>query len=102
MFSSGIPEPYIAIAEFSKPADAYVSSFHRVRNRRELNASLKGATLGDAEEDVDDTLKWIKRNKKKERELAKKRQLDLENRDKEDQDEYTERQLLSLSFPIRS
>jgi len=69
-----------------------------VRNRRELNTSLKGATLGDAEEDVDDTLKWIKRNKKKERELAKKRQLELENRDKEVQDEYTERELANLSL----
>ena len=67
-----------------------------MRNRRELNTSLKGATLGDAEEDVDDTLKWIKRNKKKERELAKKRQLELENRDKEVQDEYTERELANL------
>ncbi|CAA7267035.1 unnamed protein product [Cyclocybe aegerita] len=68
----------------------------KVRNRRELNASLKGATLGDAEEDVDDTLKWIKRNKKKERELAKKRQQELENRDKELEAEYTERDLVGL------
>ena len=49
--------------------------------------------MGDAEEDVDDTLKWIKRNKKKEKLLAKKRQLELENRDKELLDEYTERKL---------
>jgi len=69
-----------------------------VRNRRELNTSLKGATLGDAEEDVDDTLKWIKRNKKREKELAKKRQLELESRDKEVQDEYTERELAGLSL----
>ena len=41
-----------------------------MRNKRELNAKLKGATLGDAEGDVDDTLKWIKRSKKKEKELA--------------------------------
>ena len=52
--------------------------------------------MGDAEEDVDDTLKWIKRNKKKEKELAKKRQLELENRDKELLDEYTERTLTSI------
>ncbi|KAF4613943.1 hypothetical protein D9613_007570 [Agrocybe pediades] len=68
----------------------------KVRNRRELHASLKGATLGDAEEDVDDTLKWIKRNKKKEKELAKKRQQELENRDKEIQEDYTERDLVGL------
>jgi hypothetical protein len=98
LFASGIPEPYTAILEFLKPNNTYVFSFHRVRNRRELNTSLKGATLGDAEEDVDDTLKWIKRNKKKERELAKKRQLELENRDKEVQDEYTERELANSSL----
>lgn len=62
-----------------------------MRNRRELNASLKGTTLGDADEDVDDTLKWIKRNKKKEKELAKKRQEEFENRDKEVLQDYTER-----------
>jgi U4/U6.U5 tri-snRNP-associated protein 1 len=54
--------------------------------------------LGDAEEDVDDTLKWIKRNKKKEKELAKKRQLELESRDKELLEEYTERKLIPYFF----
>jgi U4/U6.U5 tri-snRNP-associated protein 1 len=61
-----------------------------VRNKKELNASLKGATLGDADADTDDTLKWIKRNKKREKELAKKRQAELESMDKVFQDEYTE------------
>jgi U4/U6.U5 tri-snRNP-associated protein 1 len=62
-----------------------------VRNRRELNASLKGATLGDPDGDVEDTLKWLKRSKKKEKELAKKRQEDLENMDKMFQGQsYTE------------
>lgn len=78
--------------------NTHVCYFDRVRNRRELHASLKGATLGDAEEEVDDTLKWIKRNKKKEKELAKKRQLELENRDKELLDEYTERKLTPNIF----
>jgi U4/U6.U5 tri-snRNP-associated protein 1 len=63
----------------------------RVRNRRELNASLKGATLGDPDGDAEDTLKWIKRSKKREKELAKKRQEELENMDKMFQGEdYTE------------
>jgi U4/U6.U5 tri-snRNP-associated protein 1 len=63
----------------------------RVRNRRELNASLKGTTLGDADGDVDDTLKWVKKSKKKEKELAKKRQEELERMDKAFQgEEYTE------------
>ena len=61
-----------------------------MRNRRELNAKLKGATLGDADGDTDDTLKWIKRSKKKEKELARKRQQELEAMDKMFQDEYTE------------
>ncbi|KAG6817334.1 hypothetical protein H0H87_009932 [Tephrocybe sp. NHM501043] len=63
----------------------------KVRNRKELNASLKGATLGDADADTDDTLKWIKRSKKKEKELARKRQEELESMDKAFQEEYTER-----------
>ncbi|EAU85380.2 hypothetical protein CC1G_07074 [Coprinopsis cinerea okayama7 len=68
----------------------------KVRNRRELNASLKGATLGDADGDVDDTLKWLKRSKKKEKELAKKRQKELEEMDKAIQAEYSERDLAGL------
>ena len=74
-----------------------------MRNKRELNARLKGATLGDADGDADDTLKWIKRSKKKEKELAKKRQEELESRDRAFQDEYTESEHfpgLSLSFPV--
>jgi U4/U6.U5 tri-snRNP-associated protein 1 len=70
-----------------------------VRNRRELNASLKGATLGDADVDVDDTLKWLKRSKKKEKELAKKRQQELEDMDKMHQKEYTEREFGGLRKP---
>ncbi|GJE88648.1 SART-1 domain-containing protein [Phanerochaete sordida] len=68
----------------------------KVRNKRELNAKLKGTTLGEAEGDVDDTLKWIKRSKKKEKELAKKRQEELESMDKVFQDEYTEKDLEGL------
>ncbi|KAG6842300.1 hypothetical protein C0991_010588 [Blastosporella zonata] len=68
----------------------------KVRNRKELNASLKGTTLGDADADTDDTLKWIKRSKKREKELARKRQEELENMDKAFQEEYTERDLEGL------
>ena len=67
------------------------SCYFRVRNRRELNASLKGTTLGDADGDADDTLKWIKKTKRKEKELAKKRQEEIENMDKVFRgDDYTE------------
>ncbi|KAI0707364.1 SART-1 protein [Earliella scabrosa] len=69
----------------------------KVRNKKELNAKLKGTTLGDADGDVDDTLKWIKRSKKKEKELAKKRQEELDNMDKVFQgDDYTEKDLEGL------
>jgi U4/U6.U5 tri-snRNP-associated protein 1 len=61
-----------------------------VRNKRELNASLQGATLGDADADTDDTLKWLKRSKRREKELAKKRQAELESMDKVFQEEYTD------------
>jgi U4/U6.U5 tri-snRNP-associated protein 1 len=52
---------------------------------------LKGATLGDADTNVDDTLAWLKRSKKKEKELAKRRQQELENMDQQFQEEYDER-----------
>ncbi|EJF64961.1 SART-1 protein [Dichomitus squalens LYAD-421 SS1] len=69
----------------------------KAKNKRELNAKLKGATLGEAEGDVDDTLKWIKRSKKREKELAKKRQEELENMDKLLLgDDYTEKDLEGL------
>jgi U4/U6.U5 tri-snRNP-associated protein 1 len=63
--------------------------FVRVRNRQELHAKLKGATLGDDEES-EDTLQWVRKAKKRERELAKKRQEEFESRDNVVQDEYTE------------
>ena len=65
-----------------------------MRNRQELNASLKGATLGDADDDVDDTLNWVKRNKRKEKELASKRRQELENRDRNAVGDYSERECL--------
>lgn len=69
----------------------------KVRNRRELHASLKGATLGDPDDDTEDTLKWIKKTKKRDKELAKKRQQEFENLDKAFQgDDYTEKDLVGL------
>ncbi|KAF9066625.1 SART-1 family-domain-containing protein [Rhodocollybia butyracea] len=68
----------------------------KVRNRRELNSSLKGTTLGDADAEVEDTLKWIKKNKKKEKELAKKRLEEIDSMDKAVQEDYTERDLVGL------
>ncbi|KAJ7285000.1 SART-1 family-domain-containing protein [Mycena rebaudengoi] len=69
----------------------------KIKNRRELNTSLKGTTLGDADDDTDNTLKWIKKSKKREKELARKRLEDQESMDKVFQgDEYTERDLVGL------
>ncbi|TFK75251.1 SART-1-domain-containing protein [Pluteus cervinus] len=80
-----------------REAKALADKIAKVKNRRELNASLKGATLGDADADTDDPLKWIKRSKKKEKELAKKRLQEQEHMDKMFQgDEYTERDLAGL------
>ncbi|KAF8501230.1 SART-1 protein [Hysterangium stoloniferum] len=67
----------------------------KIRNRRELNASLIGTTLGEDEE-VDDTMKWIKQSKKKAKELAKKRQEEMDALDKAIQEEYTEKDLAGL------
>ena len=47
--------------------------------------------MGDVDLDGDDTLKWIKEAKKREKKLAKKREEELENMDKHYQaDDYTE------------
>ncbi|KAG8937257.1 hypothetical protein FRC02_000027 [Tulasnella sp. 418] len=75
---------------------ALAAKIAKNRNKRELNRRLVGATLADDDGD-DDTLKWIKRSKKKEKELAKKRQLELENRDAVFAgEEYSEKDLEGL------
>lgn len=61
-----------------------------MRNRRELNARLKGTTLGDADDDVDNAKSWLKKSKKKERELAAKRLKEIESMDDAAQAEYSE------------
>ncbi|KAH9850365.1 SART-1 protein [Lenzites betulinus] len=81
----------------AREAKAIQDRLAKVRNKRELNAKLKGATLGDVDADVDNTLKWIKKSKKREKELAKKRQEELENMDKMFQgDDYSEKDLEGL------
>ena len=61
-----------------------------MRNRRELNARLEGTTLGDADDDVDNAKAWLKKSKKKERELAAKRLKEIESMDDAAQGEYSE------------
>ncbi|KAF8602904.1 SART-1 protein [Ceratobasidium sp. AG-I] len=66
------------------------------RNQLELNKRLIGATLGDAEDEATDARSWIKRAKKKEKELAAKRAKELESLDKSTLDTYDERDLAGL------
>jgi U4/U6.U5 tri-snRNP-associated protein 1 len=55
-----------------------------------LNEKLSGQTLGEAAHGENDDLgSWIKRTKKRERELAAKKAQELESQDKQFQDEYT-------------
>jgi U4/U6.U5 tri-snRNP-associated protein 1 len=62
----------------------------RARDRSALNEKLSGHTLGEAAQGENEDLKsWIKRTKKRERELATKRAQELELQDKQFQDEYT-------------
>jgi U4/U6.U5 tri-snRNP-associated protein 1 len=61
-----------------------------VKNKRELQSSLKGTTLGDTDEKDEDTLKWIKRSRKKEKELAKKRLEELSKMDEAFLADYSE------------
>jgi U4/U6.U5 tri-snRNP-associated protein 1 len=61
----------------------------RIKNRRELNTKIKGPTLGDADE-LEDTLQWVKKAKKRKRELEKRTQ-GFKNVDNVVQGEYTER-----------
>jgi U4/U6.U5 tri-snRNP-associated protein 1 len=62
-----------------------------------LNEKLAGRTLGEADEEEETDLKaWIKKTKKRERELAAKRAQELENQDKLFQDEYTSGIMLGI------
>ena len=66
----------------------FASTF-RVRNRKKLNTSLHGTTLGDADGDTDDALKWIRKSK----ELNKNGQEERNDMDEVAQDEYSESKL---------
>ena len=63
---------------------------NRAKDRKTLNERLVGRTLGEADEgDVEDSKSWIKKTKKRERELAEKRAQELKNQDQQFQNEYT-------------
>lgn len=65
-------------------------TLNRAKDRKTLNERLAGRTLGEADEgDGEDLKSWIKKTKKRERELAEKRAQELENQDQQFQNEYT-------------
>jgi U4/U6.U5 tri-snRNP-associated protein 1 len=61
-----------------------------VRNRRELKAKLKGTTLGDANDDIDNTKTWLKKSKKRGKELEAKGLKELEDMNNAVMDVYDE------------
>jgi U4/U6.U5 tri-snRNP-associated protein 1 len=84
----------------AKDEEALRNRLRKAKDRKALNERLAGRTLGDAEEDGSlDVKAWIKKSKKRERELAAKRAAELEQQDKEFQEEYTSGR---DSHPIRS
>lgn len=69
----------------------------RSRNKRELKKKLSGKGLGELEEgEDDDTLAWIKRQKKRQKELADMKRKQLEEMDKEVIEEYKSENLKGL------
>ncbi|KAG8756236.1 hypothetical protein FRC14_003251, partial [Serendipita sp. 396] len=68
----------------------------KIRNRQELNTKLEGKTLGSLENDDGDTKAWIKKSKKIVKEIAKRRQKELEEMDNQFQESYGEDDLTGL------
>ncbi|KAG8975118.1 hypothetical protein FRB90_009599, partial [Tulasnella sp. 427] len=79
-----------------KETKAVAARIAKARNKLELNRRLVGSTLGEDEGALDDAKAWIKRSKKKEKELAAKRQAELDSRDALDTEAYTEKDLEGL------
>ena len=85
-------------AEQTKKAeeDALRSRLKKARDRKALNEKLTGKTLADAEGEEEDLTSWIKKTKRREKELAAQRAKELESQDKLFQEEYTEKDLEGL------
>jgi len=73
-----------------------------VRNRRELGAGLKGATLGDLDDDVDSAKAWLKKSEKMQRELPMKRLREMESMDDTAQGEYDESAWISILYKLHT
>ncbi|OUM58068.1 hypothetical protein PIROE2DRAFT_21404 [Piromyces sp. E2] len=69
----------------------------RSRNKRELKKKLTGKGLGELDEDEnDDALSWIKRQKKRQKEIAEMKRKELEAMDNEIMEEYKSENLKGL------
>jgi len=74
----------------AKDEEALRNRLRKARDRKALNERLVGRTLGEANDDEPlDVKAWVKRSRKRQRELAAKRAAELEQQDKEFQEEYT-------------
>jgi U4/U6.U5 tri-snRNP-associated protein 1 len=79
-------------AEQAKSAEqeALRKRLQKNREKKALTEKLAGRTLAEPDDEQEEDLKsWIKRTKKRERELAAKKAEDLEDQDKLFQEEYT-------------
>jgi hypothetical protein len=76
---------------------------NRAKDKAALNEKLSGKSLGAVEDGGDVDLKtWIKKTKKRERELAAKRKQESESQDKQHQDEYRAGMSLMVQADIRT
>jgi U4/U6.U5 tri-snRNP-associated protein 1 len=60
---------------------------------------LTGSTLGDVGEGDDDTISWVKKNKKLAREMAKRKQKEMEEMDSQFQQTYDESTCCKMLLP---
>ncbi|TPX41944.1 hypothetical protein SeMB42_g05340, partial [Synchytrium endobioticum] len=73
-----------------------LDSIERSKTRRKLRQKLDGPTLGDASQDIDDTLAWIQRSRQKRLELARQKEKELEEMDQDAIKDYTSSDLTGL------
>lgn len=85
-------------AEQAKKAeeDALRLRLKKARDRKALNEKLVGKTLAEPEAEEEDLKSWIKKTKRREKEMAEQRARELESQDKMFQEEYTEQDLEGL------
>ncbi|KAH8550931.1 SART-1 protein [Umbelopsis sp. PMI_123] len=75
---------YINIFKYLKRCQCTDGTFinFRAKNRQKATEKLKGKGLGEASDDEESAMKWIKKSRKREKELAEKRARELAEMDK--------------------